>query len=114
MLSALSHATDQWTAATLLMAAPLIVSGYTSINAMVKAELFPAEIRALGVGLPYTLTVAIFGGTAEYLALFFKHAGHEPYFYWYITGCIALSLLIYTGMKDTKKTSRLDADAGGV
>jgi hypothetical protein len=52
----------------LLMAALIIVSGYTSINAVVKAELFPVEVRALGVGLPYSLDVAIFGGTAEYLA----------------------------------------------
>ena len=55
----------------------VIVSGYTSINAVVKAELFPAHIRALGVGLPYALTVSVFGGTAEYVALWFKEIGHE-------------------------------------
>lgn len=92
------------------MAALIIVSGYTSINAVVKAELFPSEIRALGVGLPYAITVAVFGGTAEYLALWFKKIGSEEYFYWYITGCILFSLVVYTGMKDTKKTSTLDKD----
>jgi MHS family alpha-ketoglutarate permease-like MFS transporter len=86
------------------------VSGYTSINAIVKAELFPAEVRALGVGLPYALTVAIFGGTAEYVALWLKNAGYEEYFYWYITGCIFLSLLVYVGMRDTKETSMLEED----
>ena len=88
-----------------LMMALLIVSGYTSINAVVKAELFPVEIRALGVGLPYSLTVAIFGGTAEYLALLFKNLGHENYYYWYVTGCIFLSFLVYVSMRDTKKNS---------
>jgi MFS transporter, MHS family, alpha-ketoglutarate permease len=107
LLTALSHTHSQWTAFFLLLAALIIVSGYTSINAVVKAELFPAEIRALGVGLPYALTVAIFGGTAEYIALWFKDAGHETWFYWYITGCIAMSLFVYLFMKDTKKTSKL-------
>ena len=65
----------------------LIVSGYTSINAVVKAELFPARIRALGVGLPYALTVAIFGGTTEYVALGLKNIGHENWFFFYVAGC---------------------------
>jgi MHS family alpha-ketoglutarate permease-like MFS transporter len=94
----------------LLLAALVIVSGYTSINAIVKAELFPAEVRALGVGLPYALTVAIFGGTAEYIALWLKEIGHEPYFYWYITACIFLSLMVYLFMRDTKATSELDKE----
>jgi MHS family alpha-ketoglutarate permease-like MFS transporter len=90
------------------MAALIIVSGYTSINA-VKAELFPSEIRALGVGLPYAVTVAVFGGTAEYIALWFKKIGSEEYFTG-ITGCILFSLVVYIGMKDTKDISTLDKD----
>ena len=65
------------------------------------------KVRALGVGLPYALTVSIFGGTAEYLALWFKHIGHESGFYWYVTGCIAISLAVYVGMRDTKRHSRI-------
>lgn len=110
LLTALSHTTSMIAAFFLLLAALIIVSGYTSINAVVKAELFPAEVRALGVGLPYALTVAIFGGTAEYLALWFKQEGVEHYFYWYITACIFCSLLVYAGMKDTKETSRMNED----
>ncbi|WP_129020233.1 MFS transporter [Edaphocola flava] len=110
LLTALSHTTSMIAAFFLLLAALIIVSGYTSINAVVKAELFPAEVRALGVGLPYALTVAIFGGTAEYLALWFKQEGVEHYFYWYITACIFCSLLVYAGMKDTKETSRMKED----
>lgn len=110
LLTALSHTTSMMGAFGLLLAALIIVSGYTSINAVVKAELFPAEVRALGVGLPYALTVAIFGGTAEYLALWFKQEGVEHYFYWYITACIFCSLLVYGKMKDTKDTSRMKED----
>lgn len=77
----------------LVTAALIGISGYTSINAVVKAELFPTRVRALGVALPYALTVSVFGGTAEYIALWFKQIGHEDLFYWYVTGCIACSLL---------------------
>jgi MHS family alpha-ketoglutarate permease-like MFS transporter len=108
LLTTLSHATNMWQAFGLLMAALLIVSGYTSINAVVKAELFPVEVRALGVGLPYSLTVAIFGGTAEYLALWAKNMGHESYYYWYVTFCIFISLIVYVKMQDTKHTSLID------
>ncbi len=108
LLTALSHAGSEGEAFILLLLPLLIVSGYTSINAVVKAELFPAEVRALGVGLPYALTVAIFGGTAEYIALWFKQAGHEPYYYWYVTGCIVVSLLVYVFMRDTKRHSRIE------
>ncbi|WP_172280590.1 MFS transporter [Chryseobacterium sp. Chry.R1] len=110
LLTALSTTTSMWGAFFLIMAALIIVSGYTSINAVVKAELFPSEVRALGVGLPYALTVAIFGGTAEYIALWLKQADMEPYFYWYITACIFFSLIVYARMKDTKETSALNKD----
>jgi len=60
--------------------------------------------------LPYALTVALFGGTAEYIALFFKNEGHENYFYWYITACIFASLLVYIVVKDTKDVSYMDKE----
>ncbi|KTT33920.1 MFS transporter [Pseudomonas oryzihabitans] len=107
ILTALGSVTSWWGAFWLIMAALVIVSFYTSINAVVKAELFPTEIRALGVGLPYALTVSIFGGTAEYMALWFKSIGMESGYYWYVTGCIACSLLVYVFMKDTRDHSRI-------
>lgn len=110
LLTALSQTSSLTAAFLLLMAALVIVSGYTSINAVVKAELFPAEVRALGVGLPYGLTVAIFGGSAEYIAFWLKDIGYESYFYWYITACIGVSLCVYLFMKDTKYSSRLNEE----
>lgn len=110
LLTALSHTTSMWMSFLWIMIALIIVSGYTSINAVVKAELFPSEVRALGVGLPYAFTVAIFGGTAEYIALWFKQLGAEHYFYWYITLCIFFSLLVYFRMDDTKASSKLNED----
>jgi MHS family alpha-ketoglutarate permease-like MFS transporter len=107
LLSRISETTSQTMAFLLIMAGLLIVSGYTSINAIVKAELFPGQIRALGVGLPYALTTAIFGGTAEYIALWFKNKGHEPWFYWYVTSCIFISLMVYLTMRDTRNHSLL-------
>ncbi|EIT86069.1 alpha-ketoglutarate permease [Fictibacillus macauensis ZFHKF-1] len=86
----------------------VIVTGYTSINAIVKAELFPTEIRALGVGFPYGLTVAIFGGTAEFIALWLKSIGHESYFYFYVALCIAISLVTYWRMSESSSSSLMD------
>ena len=102
IMNGLSQATNLSFIFLLMICSLLIVSGYTSINAVVKAELFPAEVRALGVGLPYSLTVAIFGGTAEWLALYAKDLGHESWFYWYVSGCIFISFLVYLRMKDSK------------
>ena len=102
LLRQLAQTHDAWTAAGLLIAALFVVSGYTSISAVVKAELFPTEIRALGVGLPFALTVAIFGGSAEYVALYAKNQGVEEWFYWYVTGCAFLSLLVYWRMGETR------------
>lgn len=110
ILTAVSHASTETTAFLLLLTALLIVSGYTSINAVVKAELFPSQVRALGVGLPYALTVAIFGGTAEYIALYCKNIGHESWYYWYVTVCVFVSLLVYVFLRDTRKTSYMNRE----
>lgn len=94
----------------LIMSALIIVSGYTAINAVVKAELFPVHVRALGVGLAFSIAVSVFGGTAEYIALWFKQHQMESGFYWYVTACIACSLIVYVTMKDTKTHSLIDRD----
>src|SRR6195952_1338697 len=81
LLTTLSHTRDFTTVLLLVIATLVIVTGYTSINAVVKAELFPARVRALGVGLPYAIAASMFGGTAPYIALWFKEHGHETWFY---------------------------------
>lgn len=105
--------TEPIVAFLLMMVGLIIVTGYTSINAIVKAELFPTEIRALGVGLPYALTVAIFGGTAEFIALWLKSIGIESLFYFYVAGCIAISFITYWRMDESSKTSQIEAELGG-
>lgn len=94
----------------LVMAALVIVTGYTSINAIIKAEMFPADIRALGVALPFAIANAIFGGTAEYVALYLKNIGHERWFYIYISFLAACSLVAYVRMRETKTTSLIEED----
>lgn len=105
LLSALSQAHDAWTAFFLIFIALAISSLYSSISAVVKAELFPVEIRALGVGLPYAITVSLFGGSAEMIALAFKNIGHEALFYWYVTACVFVSLLVYIFMREPQRES---------
>ena len=110
LLTWLSGTRDYMTALAIVLIALVVVSGYTSINAVVKAELFPAGIRALGVGLPYAVAVSLFGGTAPYIALWFKDQGMESGFYWYVTALVLISLIVYAGMRDTKHHSHIDRD----
>jgi MHS family alpha-ketoglutarate permease-like MFS transporter len=107
LLTTLQSVKTPLAAFLLIAAAWMIVSGYTSINAVVKAELFPTTVRALGVGLPYALTVSIFGGTADSVALGFKSIGHEEWFYYYLTFMIGISLVVYLFMRDTKADSAM-------
>jgi MHS family alpha-ketoglutarate permease-like MFS transporter len=98
---AIAQTQSQLQAFALVLAGLLCISGYTSINAIVKAELFPAHIRALGVALPYAIANSVFGGSAEYVALWLKDAGHESVFFWYVSGMCALSLVAYLRMRET-------------
>ena len=107
VLTAMGGTRSAPVATMLLLGALLAISGYTAINAVVKTELFPAELRALGVAFPYAVAVSLFGGTAEYLALWAKQAGHERWFYWYVTACIVASLGVYATMPETR-TVQLD------
>ncbi|MBS0347586.1 MAG: MFS transporter [Proteobacteria bacterium] len=111
LLTAIRHASGPWEAFGLIACAWLIVSGYTSINALVKAEMFPASIRATGVGVPYAFAVSVFGGTSEYIALWFKQSGLESGFYWYATVVIGCTLLVCWFMRDTRASSLIEAEA---
>ncbi len=99
---------QMWQAALLMIILLLILSLSTSISAIIKAELFPVHIRSLGVSFPYALAVALFGGTAEYIALLFKNSNHANYFYWYLTACILVSLIVSIQMADPEKHSKME------
>jgi MHS family alpha-ketoglutarate permease-like MFS transporter len=90
----LQGVSESWIAFLLITFALAIVSLYSSISGIIKAEMFPTEIRALGVGLSYAIANAIFGGTAEFVALSFKAGGYESLFYWYVTGILVLAFLV--------------------
>ncbi|MEU5401802.1 MFS transporter [Streptomyces sp. NPDC005963] len=114
IMTMLRHAGSFWPAFGLSLLALVVITGYTSINACVKAELFPTGVRALGVALPYAIANALFGGTAEYVALWFKDAGMESGFFWYVAGCAAVSLIVYLTMRETRDIDlkRVGAAAG--
>jgi MHS family alpha-ketoglutarate permease-like MFS transporter len=107
ILHALKDVTDPYAAFGLVIAALMIVSLYTSISGLIKAEMFPAEVRALGVGLSYALANAIFGGSAEAVALWLKSRGSESTFYWYVTGMCTIAAIVAITMRDPNKTGYL-------
>jgi len=94
ILTALQHTTSPVMAFVLIIAALAIVSFYTSISGIVKAEMFPPEVRALGVGLAYAIANAIFGGSAEYVALGLKSLGYESAFFWYVSAMMVIAFLV--------------------
>jgi MFS transporter, MHS family, dicarboxylic acid transporter PcaT len=94
VLTALHGVSSPWLAGALITFALAIVSFYTSVSGVVKAEMFPAEVRALGVGMAYAIGNALFGGSAEYVALGLKSLGHETAFYWYVTVMMAIAFLV--------------------
>jgi len=108
LLTALGRATNPYAAFGLVILALCIISFYTSISGLVKAELFPTEVRALGVGLSYAIANALFGGTAEYVGLWFKSVGHEYLFPWYVTALCAVALAASLSMPDTRKHGYLE------
>jgi MHS family alpha-ketoglutarate permease-like MFS transporter len=97
-------------ALALAIGAVALQAGYTSISAVVKAELFPTTVRALGVAFPYAIANALFGGTAEYVALWFKSAGNEQGFYLYGIAILMISFVCALLMRDTKRYSRIVED----
>nr|WP_315235688.1 MFS family transporter [uncultured Albidiferax sp.] len=94
ILTTLQSVTSPLLAGVLITVALAVVSFYTSVGGIVKAEMFPPEVRALGVGLSYAVGNAIFGGSAEYVALGLKTMGYESYFYWYVTGMMVLAFAV--------------------
>jgi MHS family alpha-ketoglutarate permease-like MFS transporter len=107
LMSLIGNQHDPLFAFALAVAPLLILVGATSIGATVKAEMFPAEVRALGVGLPYAISSSIFSGSAEYVALWFKSSGHESGFFWYLSACIAVSLIAILFVPETRWSSRM-------
>ena len=94
IMTAIQHAGSPFLAGLLITVALAIISFYTSVSGIVKAEMFPTEVRALGVGLAYGIANAAFGGSAEYVALFLKTEHVEPWFYWYVTTMMVVAFLV--------------------
>lgn len=112
IMTALTHTRSAGVSFLLMMAALLIVLGYTSINALVKSEMFPRSVRALGVGLGYGIANALFGGTAPYIGKSLHNAGRDDVFFTYVTVCIAISLAVYVWAFTNKETTELDREEG--
>ena len=110
VFTAISHAATPVAALALVLAPLVLLGGYTSISGLIKAELFPAHIRTLGVALPYAVGNTLFGGTAEYVALWFKQAGAESGFYWYLTAIIGMAAIGFVMLPETRTASLIEED----
>ncbi|MEU9588971.1 MFS transporter [Streptomyces sp. NPDC048219] len=109
LMTLLGRTGSPWIAFLLMTVALTFVTGYSALAAIIKAEMFPTRVRALGVGLPHALVTATFGGLTEPVALALKDAGHEGLFFWYVTGCVGLTFLATLFVREPSRASRLDA-----
>lgn len=107
ILYTLQSVTSPYLAFTLIVIALAIVTFYTSISGLLKAEMFPAEVRALGVGLSYAVANAVFGGSAEYVALSFKSWNIEEVFFWYVSGMSLIAFIVSIKLHAKGKEIRL-------
>ncbi|MEU6061292.1 MFS transporter [Streptomyces sp. NPDC047097] len=99
---ALLRAVDSFTSLLLVACAGMVLlTGFTSVSAAVNAEIFPARVRAAGIGFPYSLTVALFGGTAPYLGTLFRELDRPGLFAWYVSALCLLSSLVYLRLPET-------------
>jgi MFS transporter, MHS family, alpha-ketoglutarate permease len=110
VFTAISRAATPAAALGLVLAPLVLLGAYTSISGLIKAELFPAHIRTLGVALPYAVGNTLFGGTAEYVALWFKQTGAESGFYWYLTAIIAMAAVAFVMLPETRTASLIEED----
>jgi len=110
VFTAISKASTPLAALGLTLVPLVLLGAYTSISGLIKAELFPAHIRTLGVALPYAVGNTLFGGTAEYVALWFKQARIEAGFYWYLTAIIGMASAAFVMLPETKHTSLIQED----
>ncbi|TKV57369.1 MFS transporter [Nakamurella flava] len=112
LITYLPQTTSPVTAFALTAIGYIMLTGYTSVNAIVKAEVFPAHIRALGVGLGYALANSIFGGTAPVIYQAFSSAGQTTMFIVYVTAVIAVSLVVYVFFMKNRSVTALDREQG--
>jgi MHS family alpha-ketoglutarate permease-like MFS transporter len=110
VLGALARTTDPVAAYFLCLLPLFFLSGYTSLSAIMKSELYPADVRALGVAVPYAIAMAIFGGNAETAALYLKTIGHESGYYWLVAAIFTAGFVVASMMRDTRKHSRIRED----
>jgi len=110
LLSTIKSVQDPLSAFALVVAGLLIAAFYTPVTGVLKADFYPPTVRALGVGLPYAVGAAMFGGSAEYVALSFRSLGMEEYFYLYVAAIAAITLVSSLLMPDLSRHGYLDGD----
>lgn len=108
VLSAIAKVQSPLEAYLLCLIPLLCLSGYTALSAIIKAELYPAHVRTLGVAVPYALAMAFFGGNAEAAALHFKNIGFESAYFWLVAGIMTMSCVVALRMRDTRLHSRIE------
>jgi MFS transporter, MHS family, alpha-ketoglutarate permease len=91
-----------WSLFIAMSIALIFLAAFSSIGPAVYAEIFPTRIRATGLAVPYSIAVALFGGTAPYLQTYFASMHMTSTFIWYGIVLGLLSGLVVLTLPETK------------
>ncbi|MES4887320.1 MFS transporter [Streptomyces sp. NPDC096012] len=95
-------ADDFWGLLLIEVIGLVLMIGYSANCAVVMAEQFPPEVRTTGIGLPYALSVALFGGTAPYVTTWMSTNGHSDLVWVYVAAAALIGIAVYSTMPETK------------
>jgi MFS transporter, MHS family, alpha-ketoglutarate permease len=101
-----------WVVLAIELGGIILLLGYSANCAAVMAEQFPPEVRTVGIGLPYALAVAIFGGTAPYITTWMTSNGYQEYIWLYVAAAAIVGLAVYLTMPETRARN-LESNAPG-
>lgn len=91
-----------WTLLLVEIVGVTFLSGYAAIIVTVMAEQFPPEVRTTGIGFPYAIAVAVFGGTAPYITTWLATSGLRDWVWVYVAGAALIGVVVYASMPETK------------
>lgn len=93
---------EPWRLFAAMSVALALVSASAAILPAVSAELFPTQIRTIGVAVPYSLAVALFGGTAPYLQTWLTENFSSAWFTGYVSVLLLVSASTLTSLPETR------------
>jgi len=86
----------------------LFIALNNSVLGTIFAELFPTEVRTSGMGIPYAVCAAIFGGTAPLVATWLDSLGGVGYVSAYVMAISLIAIITHIWITPETRGKALD------